>query len=106
LDFLHLCKNIIQNSYLINSLTITGQGEVTIDCGAQYFMELGSINTGRIVNVKVENLTVRGGVSDIAAISLLVASFSQLLIFIMFHFNTFHVDVFFQCYVSAALGDE
>jgi hypothetical protein len=55
--------NDIQNSYLINSLTITGQGEVTIDCGTQYFMRLGSINTGRIVNVKVENLTVRGGVS-------------------------------------------
>ena len=69
LDFLHVCKNNIQNSYLINSLTITGQGEVSIDCGSQYFMELGFINTGRIVNLKLENLTVRGGVSDNAAIS-------------------------------------
>ncbi len=76
MDFLHLCRNNIQNSYLINSLTITGQGEVTIDCGTQYFMELGYVNTGRIVNVKLENLTVRGGVSDIASTSLGVASLS------------------------------
>jgi hypothetical protein len=55
----HLCNNFILNSYVIHSLTIRGLGAVTVDCGDTFhFMDLGWRNTGRIVNVKVENLNI------------------------------------------------
>ena len=72
----HLCDNSITSSYVVSSLTITGQGLVDIDCGSQNFLDSGYYIKGRIVNLKLENLTVRGGVSDNAAIPLAYFSFS------------------------------
>ena len=66
---LHLCNNFITSSHLISSLTITGQGVVSIDCGNQVkFLKAGiaGTNAGRIVNIRLENLNVKGGVSSIS----------------------------------------
>ena len=62
----------MQNSYVISSLTITGQGVVNIDCGLQNFIDL-EYNTGRIVNVRLENLDVRGGVGKIILLAPVVS---------------------------------
>jgi len=72
----HLCKNFISNSHVIRSLTIRGQGEVKVDCGdTYYFLSLGSFNTGRIVNVTVENLSIDRGFDDVRS-CLIVPLFS------------------------------
>jgi hypothetical protein len=60
-----LCNNYMENTYMVTSLSITGKGKVIIDCGMEKFLELGRRNTGRIVSVKIENLTLRGGVGFI-----------------------------------------
>jgi hypothetical protein len=61
------CDNYIGNNYVINSLIIKGEGKVNIDCGdKKMFLALGdsAFSTGRIINVKFENLNVRRGVGD------------------------------------------
>ena len=66
-SFVHLCKNFISNNHVIQSLTIRGQGEVKVDCGdTNYFLELGWINTGRIVNVALENLSIHRGIGVVS----------------------------------------
>jgi hypothetical protein len=67
----------MENTYMVTSLSIAGKGSVIIDCGTEKFLDLGRRNTGRIVSVKVENLTVRGGVGFIMVNLIFLQLFHQ-----------------------------
>ncbi len=63
-DSLNMCNSYIQNNYIVGSLTIIGQGNVTVDClSQQKFLKLGTTNSGRILDVTLENINLIGGVS-------------------------------------------